>query len=85
MRQVRARGESVRRFPIENIEAHPADIVRVASKKFGYSRQAVHKHSQRLIADDAVTVSATTRSKRYALATLVERRGTTGSPRQWSL
>ncbi len=71
MSKVRARGEPVRRFLIENIEQHPADIVRVASVKFGCSRQAVHKHLQRLIAEGAVAVSGTTRSKRYMLATLV--------------
>lgn len=72
MSKARARGESVRRFLIESIGAHPADIVRVAAEKFGCSRQAVHKHLQRLIAEGAVTVSGTTRSKRYGLATLVE-------------
>jgi anti-sigma regulatory factor (Ser/Thr protein kinase)/biotin operon repressor len=72
MGKVRARGEPVRRFLIENIQGHPADIVRVAAEKFVCSRQAVHKHLQRLIAEGAVVVTGTTRSKRYALATLVE-------------
>lgn len=72
MSKVRSRGEPVRRFLIENIEAHPADIVRVATEKFGCTRQAVHKHLQRLIADGAVVVTGTTRGKRYALATLIE-------------
>lgn len=70
MTQVRAKGESVRRFLIENIGGHPADIVRVTAEKFGCSRQAVHKHLQRLIAEGAVTESGQTRSKRYALAPL---------------
>jgi anti-sigma regulatory factor (Ser/Thr protein kinase)/biotin operon repressor len=70
--RVRARGEPVRRFLIENIEAHPTDIVRITAEKFGCTRQAVHKHLQRLVAEGAVAVTGTTRSKRYTLATLVE-------------
>lgn len=47
---------------------HPSDIVRLAASEFGCSRQAVHKHLQRLIAEGAVVESGQTRSKRYALA-----------------
>ena len=72
MSVVRAGGEPIRRFLIENIDAHPADIVKVASEKFGCTRQAVHKHLQRLVAEGAVVVSGNTRSKRYALASLVQ-------------
>ncbi len=72
MSVVPAGGEPIRRFLIENIDAHPADIVKVATEKFGCSRQAVHKHLQRLIAEGAVVVSGNTRSKRYALASLVQ-------------
>lgn len=72
MSVVRAGGEPIRRFLIENIDAHPADIVKVASEKFGCTRQAVHKHLQRLVAEGAVVVSGNTRNKRYALASLVQ-------------
>jgi len=70
MSKVRAGGEPVRKFLIEHIAQHPADIVRLAADKFGCSRQAVHKHMQRLVAEGAVVVSGTTRGKRYALAEL---------------
>jgi biotin operon repressor/anti-sigma regulatory factor (Ser/Thr protein kinase) len=72
MNTIRVGGESVRKFLISNIEAHPTDIVRITSEKFGCSRQAVHKHMQRLIAQGFVIVSGTTRSKRYQLAPLLE-------------
>ena len=72
MSTIRVGGESVRKFLISNIEAHPTDIVRITSEKFGCSRQAVHKHMQRLIAQGFVIVSGTTRSKRYQLAPLLE-------------
>ena len=71
MSAVRAGGEAVRRFLIEHMLAHPTDIVRVAADKFACTRQAVHKHLQRLVADGSVVVSGQTRSKRYELAPLV--------------
>jgi len=70
MSGVRAGGEPVRRFLIENIGEHPNDIVRLTADKFECSRQAIHKHLQRLIAEGAVVESGQTRSKRYALAPL---------------
>lgn len=72
MSKVRIGGEPVRKFLVEHIEAHPTDIVRLASDKFDCSRQAVHKHMQRLIAEGAVVVSGTTRSRRYELAPLLQ-------------
>ena len=67
-RSVRAGGEAVRRFLVENIADHPSDIVRLAADQFECSRQAVHKHLQRLIAEGAVVERGQTRNKRYALA-----------------
>ncbi|MCF8199159.1 MAG: DUF4325 domain-containing protein [Sulfuritalea sp.] len=72
MSGVRVGGEVARKFLIENIDAHPADIVKVASEKFNCSRQAVHQHLRRLIGEGAVLVSGNTRSKRYSLAELLE-------------
>jgi biotin operon repressor/anti-sigma regulatory factor (Ser/Thr protein kinase) len=71
MSKVRAGGEPVRRFLIAHIREHPADIVRLAAEKFGCTRQAVHKHLQRLVAEGAVLVSGQTRSRRYELAPLM--------------
>lgn len=70
MGKVRVGSEPVRRFLIENISEHPTDIVRIAAEKFGYTRQAMHKHLQRLVAEGSVVVSGQTRSKRYELAPL---------------
>lgn len=72
MTKVRVGGEPVRRFIIEKLGEHPRDIVRVTGEKFGCSRQAVHKHLQRLIADGSVTDGGQTRSKTYQLAPLVK-------------
>ena len=71
MDKVRASGEFIRKFLVENMDRHPSDIVRLTTERFGCTRQAVHKHLQRLIGEGAVTVSGATRNKRYALAPLV--------------
>src|SRR5262245_16753784 len=72
MTTVRMRGEVVRKFIIDHLADHANDIVRITSEKFGCSRQAVHKHLQRLIAEGAVEETGQTRSKAYKLAPLVE-------------
>lgn len=70
MTNVRAGGERVRKFIVDSLAAHPRDIVRLTAEKFGCSRQAVHKHLQRLIADGSVNEGGQTRNKSYSLAPL---------------
>jgi anti-sigma regulatory factor (Ser/Thr protein kinase) len=72
MTTIRDRGAVVRKFIVEHVERHPTDIVKFASEKFSCSRQAVHKHVQRLIDEGAVTRDGQTRNKTYRLAPLVE-------------
>jgi biotin operon repressor len=72
MSKVRVGGEPVRKFLVENLSDHPSDIVRVTAEKFGCTRQAVHRHLQRLIAEGAVLESGNTRSKQYQLAPLAQ-------------
>lgn len=72
MSRIRAGGEPVRKFLIENLAEHPADVVRLTAEKFNCTRQAVHKHLQRLISEGAVVESGQTRSKRYQLAPLLQ-------------
>lgn len=70
MTKVRAGGNLIHPFIIQNLGAHPRDIVRVTSEKFGCSRQAVHKHLQRLITEGFLTSEGQTRNKIYQLAPL---------------
>ncbi len=70
MVKVRARGEKIRRFLINNVEAHPADIARVTAEKFGVSRQAVNRHLHLLVEEGALTCEGNTRARTYALAPL---------------
>lgn len=75
MTMVRARGEDVRRYILEHVEKHPADISRMTSDHFGISRQAVNKHLQKLTSEHALTETGKTRSRSYKLCPLLEWRG----------
>jgi anti-sigma regulatory factor (Ser/Thr protein kinase) len=68
MAGVRARGEDIRRFILQNIEAHPDDISRVAAEHFRITRQAVNKHLQKLGEEGALEESGNTRARTYKLA-----------------
>jgi anti-sigma regulatory factor (Ser/Thr protein kinase) len=68
---IRGRGEDVRTFIVANVARHPSDIVRRTAEKFGCTRQAVHRHIQRLVDEGALVESGKTRSRTYALAELI--------------
>lgn len=70
MTGVRARGEVVRWFILENVGNNPTEIARVAAERFGVTRQAIHKHLQRLVTEGALEESGQTRSRVYRLAAL---------------
>jgi len=72
MTRVRARGEDVRRFILEELEKHPSDISKVTARHFGITRQAVNKHLQRLSSEKAIIESGKTRSRAYKLGALGE-------------
>ena len=70
--RVRARGEDVRRFIIENVGTHPKKISGLTAANFGISRQAVNKHLQKLVVEKALLAAGSTRDKSYRLAPLFE-------------
>lgn len=72
MKRVRVRGEDVRRFILNHVERHPADISRITAKQFSVTRQAVNKHLQRLVAEQAIAESGQTRSRTYRLSPQLE-------------
>ena len=72
MTRVRSRGENIRRFIISNSEKHPTDVAKVTADKFGISRQAVHKHLNKLVEEHALTQHGNTRNRSYNLHPLVE-------------
>lgn len=71
-KRVRARGEDIRRFILNKISDHPRDLSKVTADRFGITRQAVHKHLQRLHAEGAITETGNTRNRTYKLCPLVE-------------
>ena len=72
MTRVQVRGEAVRRFILECVEKHPADITSITAEKFNISRQAVNKHLQKLIGEGVLNQSGNTRSRRYQLTPLID-------------
>lgn len=72
MTGVRARGEDIRRYIIDNVEKSPNAISRVTAEHFKITRQAVNKHLQRLTDEKILAESGNTRSRVYKLSPLVE-------------
>jgi anti-sigma regulatory factor (Ser/Thr protein kinase) len=68
--KVREKGEQVRRFILENIEAHNSDIAALAASQFSITRQAVNKHLLRLRDQGALTKEGSTRAPIYRLVPL---------------
>lgn len=54
MATLRKKSEDVRQFVLENIETDASGVVALTVKKFGISRQAVHKHIRYLIEQRAL-------------------------------
>ena len=70
--RVRARGEDIRRFILENIEKHPSDVSKKTAEHFKITRQAVSKHLHRLISENALSQTGQTRNRSYKLAPIKE-------------
>lgn len=69
---MRARGEAIRQFILDQVEAHPAGIAKLAAEKFGVSRQAISKHLQKLTDEGSLQEQGRTSSRTYKLAPLSE-------------
>lgn len=72
MSKPKKKTESIRQFILENIEDHPGDITSVVSAKFGISRQASHRHIQKLVSEGLVVAHGATRDRKYEVKPLVE-------------
>ena len=70
MARTKPQGAQVRRFILENVAAHPADISKRTAEHFHLTRQAVHKHLRRLVEEGALTETGLTRNHSYRLAVL---------------
>ena len=63
------KSEVIRKFIIDKVDEHPADIAKLAADQFGITRQAVRRHLTTLIEDGVLTADGETRSRRYRLVT----------------
>lgn len=70
MTKVRERGEAVRRYIVAHVDKHPTAIAKMTADKFDITRQAVNKHLQKLVSENALTHEGNTRNRSYKLATL---------------
>src|SRR5512138_586628 len=72
MNKPKKKTEIIRQFILENIEDHPNDITSLASAKFGISRQASHRHIQKLVSEGLVIAHGATRDRKYEAKPLAE-------------
>lgn len=72
MSKSKKRTASIRQFILENIEDHPTDITSVVSSTFDISRQASHRHIQKLVNEGRVIATGATRDRKYEVRPLVD-------------
>jgi anti-sigma regulatory factor (Ser/Thr protein kinase) len=72
MNKPQKKTEEIRQFILEHVEDHPADITSVASTTFGISRQAGHRHIQKLVQEGLLSAVGTTRNRKYEVKPLVD-------------
>jgi anti-sigma regulatory factor (Ser/Thr protein kinase) len=72
MSRLRVRGEEIRRFILTTVNSHPGDISKVTADHFKITRQAVNKHLQRLVAEQALLEQGQTRNRSYKVAAMIK-------------
>lgn len=72
MTRVRARGEVIRRFILQNVHDNPSNISNLAIHRFGVTRQAINQHLRHLVRDGSLREKGKTRNRTYELAPLVK-------------
>jgi len=58
----------INEFILSNLPDHPTEIVKLTSKHFGITRQAVNLHMRELVKEGQVSEEGKTRAKKYGLA-----------------
>ena len=64
---------TIQTFILANVVAHPHDIARLTSEKFGISRQAANRHLKSLVDNKQIAASGKTRQKRYESVPIAEK------------
>jgi anti-sigma regulatory factor (Ser/Thr protein kinase) len=60
----------IRQFLIDSVDQHPSDLVSITAKKFGVTRQAVHRHLHRLCREGILRAAGHTKARTYFLGPL---------------
>jgi anti-sigma regulatory factor (Ser/Thr protein kinase) len=68
------RGEEIRHYIVRQVEAHPADIARLAAEKFEVQPQSVRRHLRQMCAQNILIVEGQTRDRIYRLKSNVWRK-----------
>jgi anti-sigma regulatory factor (Ser/Thr protein kinase) len=66
------KNEEIRQSILENVEDHPSDITSFVSDNFDISRQASHRHVQKLVQNGLLVAEGTTRNRKYEVRPLVD-------------
>ena len=72
MSRVRARGEEIRRYILNNVQANASNISRLATNRFGVSRQAINYHLKKLVKEGALREKGNTKSRVYGLVPILQ-------------
>src|SRR5574342_240447 len=72
MNKLQEKTKEIRQFILENVEEHPHDITTVVSAKFRISRQASHRHIQKLVSNGLIIANGNTRKRTYEVKPLVD-------------
>lgn len=72
MSKSKKKTEDIRQFILENTEDHPTDITSFVSDTFAISRQASHRHVQKLVQEGLLTAHGATRNRKYDVKPIAE-------------
>lgn len=61
------RSQPIRNFIVKNVVQHPVDIVPLAAKEFGLSRQSITRHIRKLVQEQILVSTGNTKGRRYQL------------------
>jgi anti-sigma regulatory factor (Ser/Thr protein kinase)/uncharacterized protein (DUF1330 family) len=65
--------EEIRSFVIAEIGKHPKDIVNLVAETFSISRQAAHRHVDKMVKENVIFAQGTTKNRTYRIANLVDK------------
>ncbi len=73
MKRQYEKGKQIRQFILDEVQNHPKDIVRFTEKTFQITRQAVYRHTHKLIEEGLLITEGTTRKKIYKLKVITKK------------